>query len=388
MDNKLTKSVLLIITYAVLLVLALLKFDLLLGLIGSFLGALSPFFVGFAIAFVLNRPCDFFTRQYGRVLKGRGAKLARPLAVVSSYLVLILGMAALFSFVLPKVAESIALFVGSLSGYLDNLQGWLDQLVRTLDLEALESLKIDFASLNTYLNRLLTGLLQTMSSAAGQVLAMTGSIFGAIVNLVLATVFSIYMLFGGHTLKRQCRKVLVAYAPPIWADRVQRVVDITAKTFSSFVTGQLVEACIIGGLCAVGMLFIQADYAPLIGIIVGVSALIPVAGAYLGALLSAFLLVMVSPLKALIFLIFLVILQQVEGNVIYPRVVGTSIGLPGIWVLTAVTVGGGLFGLLGVLLSVPVASVLYTLLRQDVARRLDRGDDTPLPPSGGDPQQH
>lgn len=381
MDKKLTKSVLLIITYAVLLVLALLKFDVLWSLVGALVGALSPFFVGFAIAFVLSRPCDFFARQYGRVLRGRGATLARPLAVVSSYLVLIVAVGALFSFVLPKVGESIALFVGSMGGYLDNLQRWLDQLVRTLDLQALENLKIDFSSLNTYLNRLLNGLLQTMSSAAGQVLVMTGSIFGFIVNLVLSTVFSIYMLSGGHTLKRQCRKVLVAYLPSPWADQVQRVVDITARTFSSFVSGQLVEACIIGGLCATGMLFIQADYAPLIGIIVGVSALIPVAGAYLGAIISAFLLVMVSPVKALIFLIFLVILQQVEGNVIYPRVVGTSIGLPGIWVLAAVTVGGGLFGLLGVLLSVPVASVLYTLLRQDVSRRLEENDDSSLPPA-------
>ena len=128
-----------------------------------------------------------------------------------------------------------------------------------------------------------------------------------------------------------------------------------------------------------GTFFIQADYAPLIGVIVGVSALIPVAGAYIGAILSAFLLVMVSPVRALVFLIFLSILQQIEGNVIYPRVVGTSIGLPGIWVLTAVTVGGGLFGLLGVLLSVPVASVLYTLLRRDVGRRLStRQEEAPI----------
>ena len=126
----------------------------------------------------------------------------------------------------------------------------------------------------------------------------------------------------------------------------------------------------MGGLCAAGMLFIQPDYAPLIGVIVGISALIPVAGAYIGAILSAFLLLMVSPMRALVFVVFLVILQQIEGNVIYPRVVGTSIGLPGIWVLLAVTVGGGLFGFLGIMLSVPVCSVLYALIRMDVRRRM------------------
>ena len=179
------------------------------------------------------------------------------------------------------------------------------------------------------------------------------------------------MLSGSETLLRQCGRLLRAYVPARFSRPLLNVIHLTADTFAKFVTGQLIEACILGGLCTGGMLFIQADYAPLIGVIVGVSALIPVAGAYVGAIVSALLLVMVSPLKALTFLIFLVILQQVEGNVIYPRVVGTSIGLPGIWVLAAVTVGGGLLGLPGVILSVPLASVLYTLLRQDVRRRLD-----------------
>ena len=179
------------------------------------------------------------------------------------------------------------------------------------------------------------------------------------------------MLSGQEKLLRQCRRVFRAYVPARIAGPVGDVVRLTADTFTRFVTGQLIEACIIGGLTAVGMLFIQADYAPLIGVIVGASAIIPVAGAYVGAIVSALLLLVVSPLKALIFLIFLVILQQFEGNVIYPKVVGTSIGLPGLWVLAAVTVGAGIGGLLGVLLSVPIASILYTLLRRDVHKRLD-----------------
>ena len=180
------------------------------------------------------------------------------------------------------------------------------------------------------------------------------------------------MVSGKERLLSQCRRLLRAYVPPKFADPILDVVHLTGDTFTHFVTGQLIEACILGGLCSIGMLFIQPDYAPLIGVIIGSSALIPVAGAYIGAILSALLLLMVSPLKAVTFLIFLVILQQIEGNVIYPKVVGTSIGLPGIWVLAAVTVGGGLMGLVGVLLSVPIASVLYTLLRRDVHRRLDR----------------
>ena len=198
-----------------------------------------------------------------------------------------------------------------------------------------------------------------------------------VVTGILALVFSIYMLSGRDNLLRQCRRLVDAYIPKKIAVPLLDIVHLTSDTFSRFVVGQLIEACILGGLCAAGMLFIQADYAPLIGVLIGCTALIPVVGAYVGAIVSALLLLVVSPIKALIFLIFLVILQQVEGNVIYPRVVGTSIGLPGIWVLTAVTVGAGLGGIPGVLLSVPVASVLYTLLRRDVHKRLDGASSQP-----------
>ena len=152
---------------------------------------------------------------------------------------------------------------------------------------------------------------------------------------------------------------------------VLEVTALTAGTFSKFVTGQITEACILGGLTFAGMVLLRLDYPLLIAVLIGVSALVPIVGAYVGAFTSALLLAMIDPMKAVIFLLFLVCLQQFEGNVIYPRVVGTSLGLPGIWVLAAVTIGGGLFSFLGMLLSVPVASILYTLLRQDVHRRLD-----------------
>ena len=230
----------------------------------------------------------------------------------------------------------------------------------------------DIPELTSYLRNLLNGLVQGLSNTVMGVVSFTSSLISMVVTGMLSIIFSIYMLGGREKLLPQCRRLLRAYTPSGVADRVLEVVRLTSDTFTNFVTGQLIEACILGALCAAGMLFIQADYAPLVGVVIGVSALIPVAGAYIGAILGAFLLVMVSPLKALIFLVFLGILQQIEGNVIYPRVVGTSIGLPGIWVLTAVTVGGGLFGLPGILLSVPTASVLYALLKQDVRRRLDR----------------
>lgn len=366
MPKNWMRSALAIITYTVLLVLALVKFDQIMAVGAALASSMKPLFIGFAIAFVLNRPCAFFLRQYERRLAPRFRKLGRPFAVLTSYVLMIVIIVALFSFVLPQVMESIRLFAGSVSGYVENLQKLLDQVAGYLDLKSL-----DLSKLSTYLRDILNGVLSSVSTAATQIMAVTGSIISMLVTLVLAVVFSIYMLAGQEKLLGQGRQLLRAYLPTRFVGPVSEVIRLTGEIFTNFVLGQLIEACILGGLCALGTFFIQADYAALIGVIVGVSALIPVMGAYVGAILSAFLLVMVSPVRALVFLIFLGILQQIEGNVIYPRVVGTSIGLPGIWVLTAVTVGGGLFGLLGVLLSVPVASVLYALLKRDVKRRLN-----------------
>lgn len=365
MPIKWMRSVMLIITYAVFLVLAVIKFDVILDLAGQVLTSCRPLFLGFAIAFVLNRPCAFFCRHYERNLGERFKKLGRPLAVLTSYVAMIAIIVALFSFVLPQVVDSIQLFAASVSGYMVNLQAIINKIAEYLDLSSL-----DLSSLSSYLRSFLDGVLSSVTTAASQVMVVTSSILSMFVTLVLAIVFSIYMLAGREKLLDQGRRLLRAYLPDRHVTWVSDVIRLTAETFTNFVSGQAIEACILGGLCALGTFFIQPDYAALIGVIVGVSALIPVAGAYIGAILSAFLLVMVSPVRAIIFLSFLSILQQIEGNVIYPRVVGTSIGLPGIWVLTAVTVGGGLFGLLGVLLSVPVASVLYALLKQDVVRRL------------------
>lgn len=368
MDKKLFKRLILLITYTVVLILVIVRFDDLTGLLGKVLGIFKPIFIGFAIAFVLNRPCRFFRRLYARALKGRGAKLVQPLAVVTAYVAFLIAVAAIVAFIVPQVIASMELFLSNIGGYIAQLQEWINVLLAKLDLEMLESL--DLTNLSQTIQDLMGKALTLATSALPHLLSITSIVVNVVVTGVLAFVFSVYMLSGGDTLLSQCRRVIKAYIPA----RVSRVIfdvcQLTADTFTKFISGQLIEACILGCLCCLGMTLLRLSYAPLIGVIVGVSALIPVAGAYLGAILSALLLVMVSPMQALTFLIFLIILQQLEGNLIYPRVVGTSVGLPGIWVLAAVTVGGGLFGFVGMLVGVPVASVLYTLLRRDVHRRL------------------
>ena len=377
MDKKLFRSLLLLITYAVVLVAVVLNLGEVGGALGKILAAFRPILIGFAVAFILNRPCNFFARVYGDALPEKGKAAARPLAIVTAYLILLAAISILIALVVPELIGSIQAFVGNLSSYAANLQGLYDWAVETLELEALENLNLTSA-LKDSLGKLLSGALDLLTNTIPQLITMTGAILSALVTAVISLVFSIYMLSGGPRLVRQCRRLVVTYLPPRLAAPVLSVTRLTADTFTRYISGQLIEACILGGLCFVGMCLFRFDYAPLISVIIGVSALIPVAGAYIGAIVAALLLVMIDPVQALLFLLFLVILQQLEGNLIYPRVVGASLGLPGIWVLAAVTVGSTLLGFAGLIISVPVTAILYTLLRRDVSRR--------SPPTSSEPQ--
>lgn len=370
------KKLLLLITYAVVLVAIIVKLDTVGAWVKSVVGAFQPLIIGAVIAFVLYRPCNFFARLYGRGLKGRTGKLARPLAVMTAYLLFLAVIAAVLGLVIPELIGSIVTFVNNLSAYTANLQTLYDRVVEALDLEALANMDLP-AVVNDLLNRVLSGALNALTVALPQVISATGAVVSAAVTLVLSLVFSIYMLYGAPRLLNQIRRLAVNYLPRRMVAPALSVGRLTADTFTKYVSGQLTEACILGILCFIGMCIFRFDYAPLISVIIAVSALIPVAGAYIGAILSALLLVMIRPVEAVWFLIFLVILQQLEGNLIYPRVVGTSIGLPGIWVLAAVTVGGSLLGLPGIIIGVPVTAVLYTLLKNDLHRR--EGAETAAP---------
>ena len=378
MDKKLFRSLLLLITFTVGLIFVVVRLDDLLRLAAALLSNFTPLFVGLAIAFVLTQPCAFFRRHLDRALAETPlARASVPLAVLLSYLFLFGVIAALVAFVIPQFVGSVGTFLSNLEGYMRQAQIWVDSFMEWFNVEgqALAGMDQLLDRLDQLLRDAFSGTIEALSSAVPFLLNFTTNLVSIVVTGVLAVVFSIYMLAGKDTLLGQCRRVLKAYLPKPLCDMVLDVTALTAGTFSRFVTGQITEAAILGCLTFLGMLLLRLDYAPLISVLIGVSALVPIVGAYVGAATSALLLLMVSPMKALIFLIFLACLQQFEGNVIYPRVVGTSLGLPGIWVLAAVTVGGGLFDFLGMLLSVPVASILYTLLRRDVHRRLSSGPE-------------
>ena len=380
MDKKLFRSLLLLITFTVGLIFVIVRFDDLWQFAAALLSNFTPLFAGLAIAFVLTQPCAFFRRHLDRALGGTPlAKASVPLAVLLSYLLLFGVVAALVAFVIPQFVSSVGTFLSNLEGYMRQAQVWVNSFMEWFNVEgqALTGMDQLLSRLDQVLRNVFNSTLDALSNVVPFLLNFTTNLVSVVVTSVLALVFSIYMLAGKDTLLGQCRRVLKAYLPKPLCDAVLDVTALTAGTFSRFVTGQVTEAIILGCLTFLGMLLLRLDYAPLISVLIGVSALVPIVGAYVGAATSALLLLMVSPMKALIFLVFLVCLQQFEGNVIYPRVVGTSLGLPGIWVLAAVTVGGGLFDFLGMLLSVPIASILYTLLKRDVRRRAAAGRLSP-----------
>lgn len=369
MDKKLFRSLLLLITYAIVLVAVIVKLDEVGRWLGGVLGAFQPLLIGAVIAFILHRPCNFFARLYQQALPEKGRGAARPLAAATAYLLVAALITALVALVVPELTHSIELFISNLSTYAANFQELFDWVVARLDLEQLADLDLS-SGISESLQKLLNGALDALTNTLPHLIGMTSVLVSAVVTGVISLVFSIYMLSGAPRLTAQCRRLIQAYLPRKAADTVLFVTRLTSDTFTKYVNGQMVEACILGGLCFVGMCVFRFDYAPLISVAVGVFALIPIAGAYLGAVLAVLLLVMIDPLEAVWFLVFLVALQQLEGNLIYPRVVGTSMGLPGIWVLAAVTVGGSLMGLVGMVVSVPLAAVAYTLLKRDLRARL------------------
>lgn len=366
MDRKTFHNYILLLTYAAVLVLVIVRLNTVLFIMRTLLRAFKPLLFGFAIAFVLKRPCHMFLRGWEHLLPSRAKRAAPALAVLCSYVSLFAVLALVVGFLVPQLYDSTRALADRIYDNLPAMKRALYDILSYLNLTASFELSAILPSLDDLVN----GVVTTLTSALPHLLSFTGNIVSSTITAVTAFVFSVYMLAGNARMNSQCSRLLRAYVPAPLARTVSQVVALTSDTFTRFVSGQLLESCILGALCFVGMSVFRFPYAPLISVIIGVSALIPVAGAYIGALLSAFLLAMVSPMQALGFLVFLVVLQQLEGNLIYPKVVGSSIGLPALWVLTAVTAGGGLFGLWGMLLSVPTASVLYTLLRQDVNARL------------------
>ena len=338
------------------------------GAVGWLLGILAPFLLGGAIAFILNVPMRAIERNLMPRAKS-AARFRRPMALVLA-LVGVLGVLALASWVIgPGIAEAVMSIVNQIPQAAKRLQEQLLELEEYLpQLEAIiAELDINWGELSKKAIDLAqdwgSGLL---SSGSGFI----GGVVSGVSTFVIGLIFSFYILLQKEKLSRQARQVFYAILPERWADRLLEVLRLAERTFSSFLSGQCLEACILGTLFVVAMTLFQIPYALLVGVLIALTALIPIVGAFIGCAVGALLIAIDDPWKALWFIVLFLVLQQVEGNLIYPHVVGSSVGLPSIWVLFAVTLGGSLMGILGMLVFIPVCSVLYALFRGYVKDRL------------------
>ena len=338
------------------------------GAVGWLLGILAPFLLGGAIAFILNVPMRAIERNLMPRAKS-AARFRRPMALVLA-LVGVLGVLALASWVIgPGIAEAVMSIVNQIHQAAKRLQEQLLELEEYLpQLEAIiAELDINWGELSKKAIDLAqdwgSGLL---SSGSGFI----GGVVSGVSTFVIGLIFSFYILLQKEKLSRQARQVFYAILPERWADRLLEVLRLAERTFSSFLSGQCLEACILGTLFVVAMTLFQIPYALLVGVLIALTALIPIVGAFIGCAVGALLIAIDDPWKALWFIVLFLVLQQVEGNLIYPHVVGSSVGLPSIWVLFAVTLGGSLMGILGMLVFIPVCSVLYALFRGYVKDRL------------------
>ncbi|MDO5548811.1 MAG: AI-2E family transporter [Eubacteriales bacterium] len=334
------------------------------GFVITLLGAAAPLWIGCVIAYLLNILMSFYERHYFVKSNHSAAiKSRRPVCMAAAFLTLIAVIALILRLVVPQLSSCIQLIFATLPDTLAALTSGLESLNILPETVAHTLSAVDWQSKTVQ-------FLQVLTSGFGNVMDVVirtiSTVFSGFVTALLSTIFAIYLLIGKETLRRQCNRLMKRYLKPRWYDKTIDLLSVLNDCFHRYIVGQCTEAVILGLLCIAGMLLLRLPYAAMIGALVGFTALIPVAGAYLGAGVGAFMILTVSPVKAVIFLIFIVVLQQLEGNLIYPRVVGSSLGLPAIWVLAAVTVGGGMMGVFGMLLSVPLAAAAYRLLREDI----------------------
>lgn len=368
-DNKENlKGIRNLVILAILLYLGVQHIDVVWGVVKNLFGLISPFVLGACIAFVLNVPMRAIEGQIERISHGR-KKYTRAISLVLTIVSVILVILIVLFVVVPELGATIVSLKDLVPPFLIRMQKLAEELFAENPeiVKQISSIKLDWEGI---LNDTIAFLKNGAGSFLNSTFTAAMSVVSAITNFGIGVVFSCYILLQKEKLGVQIKKSLYAFVPTKKADRIIEICTLSHKTFASFLTGQCVEALILGGMFFITMLIFRFPYALLVGVLIAFTALIPIFGAFIGCVVGVFLILMVSPVKALGFLIMFFILQQIEGNFIYPHVVGNSVGLPSIWVLVAVTLGGNVMGILGMIIFIPMVSVLYTLFREEVYKRI------------------
>lgn len=373
------KKILGIIAFTVLLYAALQRWELIAAGLQTVFGYVFPFVLGACMAFVLNVPMRFIEiRIIEKWIKDPKNYLYKNRRAISLVITLILVAGVLFFVffqVVPALVDTIGTVIEQSQVAIQALQRWAYQLgdrypdIAQKITQQITEIRLDWDEI---IQKVGTWLRSAGSQVLTSTIGVATSVAGKVVNFFLALIFSFYVLMQKEKLSRQCKQLLYAFLPEKVVERFLHIASLSSLTFARFLSGQCLEACILGGMFFVAMTLLGFPYALLIGVLIAFTALIPIFGAMIGLVVGAFLLLMVEPVKALWFIVLFFILQQLEGNLIYPHVVGNSVGLPSIWVLVAVTVGGNAMGIPGMLLFIPISSVIYALLREDVYGRLRR----------------
>ena len=375
LDKKTVKKILLIVTFSVVLFLGLQNIDVVFQYMGIFLGILNPFILGICFAFILNVFLKLIEEKLFGFLNRKNFKVwnkgKRPVCILLSLAVIIGVIFIIIFLIVPELKRTFDIIITNFPRYMEQLKIWVEQLMITFNISAdvLANIQTGWDSLVRSITEFLqNGSLNFLNTTVN----ITTSIFSGVVRMILALVFALYILGQKERLSEQLKRVITAYLPEEKADRMFYIGELSNRVFSNFVSGQLTEATLLGLLCFLGMTIFRMPYASMVAILVGFTALIPLFGAFIGTGIGAFLILMVSPIKAFWFIVFIIVLQQIEGNFIYPKVVGSSVGLPSIWVFSAITLGSRMFGVPGMLISVPLCSVLYCLFREAVRKRIDQ----------------
>jgi predicted PurR-regulated permease PerM len=361
-----------LILFTAVVCLAVVKLDVLLEGIFFLLSIVRPFIYGAAIAFVLNIPMKAIEKSlFSKAKNPKVEKVKRPASIFLAFAAVVLVIVFVTVTVVPQVTKTMIELGNKIPKFLADVQIWLEELFASQP--QLIALLEEFDPAETNWDSIVDTVIDFLQNGLGSVVSSTvtvaSTIIGGVVNLFVALVFSFYILSQKEKLGSQFRRIFHAYFPQKVYDKVLEVTSLAGRNFSSFITGQCMEAVILGTMFVITMTLFGFPYAVMVGVLIAFTALIPIVGAFIGCFVGAFLIMVDDPVKAIWFLVLFIVLQQIEGNLIYPHVVGNSVGLPSIWVLAAVTIGGSLMGVVGMLIFIPILSTVYALLREDVNGR-------------------
>ena len=366
-NNKI-KDYIFLSTYIILLIFFFINIKDIMNFLYKFLGILKPFIWGIAIAFILNIPVKLIEKNLGNSKFFKGMK--RSFSITLTFIFFILAITLFILFVIPQLLSSISTLMNSIPEYLSQFEKFLEVNAINNSQSQVMMQNIINELLNMW-KEILKVTSQIVGTSLGYLLDFTLGITYGVINFFLSLILAIYMLASKEILISQLKLIIYAFVSKNKADRIIELGKMCNEMFSKFILGQCTEALVIGVLCFIGMIILKMPYALLISVVIGVTALIPVFGAFLGTIPSAFIILIMDPIKALWFIIFIIVLQQLEGNLIYPRVVGSSIGLSALWVMFAMIVGGSLFGIIGMLIGIPIFGVVFKILKRVANRKIN-----------------